>query len=58
LLNQPGQRFGQGDWIWEISADQCDPDLPVDGVDPDTGNDWDLSVEFVILIPIVMETGV
>ena len=57
LLNQPGQRFGQGDWIWEISADQCDPDLPVDGVDPDTGNDWDLSVEFVILIPIVMETG-
>jgi len=58
LLNEAGQRFGQGDWIWTISADQCDPDLPVDGIDPDTGNDWDLLVEFVILIPRVSEIGV
>jgi len=58
LLNEAGQRFGQGDWIWSISADECDPDLPVDGVDPDTGNDWDLQIEFVILIPRVSEIGV
>ena len=58
LLNEAGQRFGQGDWIWSISADQCDPDLPVDGVDPDTGNDWDLQIEFVILIPRVSEIGI
>jgi len=58
LLDESGQRFGQGDWIWTISADQCDPDLPVDGIDPDTGNDWDLQIEFVILIPRVSEIGV
>ena len=58
LLNQAGQRFGQGDWVWTISADECDPDLPVDGIDPDTGNDWDLQIEFVILIPRVSEIGV
>ena len=58
LLSEAGQRFGQGDWIWSISADECDPDLPVDGVDPDTGNDWDLQIEFVILIPRVSEIGI
>ena len=58
LLNEPGQRWGMGDWIWTITADQCDPDLPVDGVDPDTGNDWDLQIEFVILIPRVSEIGI
>ena len=55
LLNEPGQRWGMGDWIWTITADQCDPDLPVDGIDPDTGNDWSLEVEFIILIPRVAE---
>ena len=58
LLNEPGERFGQGTWYWTITADQCDPDLPVDGVDPDQGNDWKLVVEFVILIPRVSEIGV
>ena len=58
LLSEAGQRFGQGDWIWSISADQCDPDLPVDGVDPDTGNDWDLQIEFTILVPRVSEIGI
>jgi hypothetical protein len=55
LLNEPGQRWGIGEWIWTITADQCDPDLPVDGIDPDTGNDWSLEVEFIILIPRVAE---
>ena len=58
LLNEPGERFGQGTWYWTITADQCDPDLPVDGADPDQGNDWELVVEFVILVPRVSEIGV
>ena len=58
LLNEPGQRWGIGEWIWTITADQCDPDLPVDGIDPDTGNDWSLEVEFIILIPRVAEIAV
>ena len=58
LLNEPGERFGQGMWYWTITADQCDPDLPVDDVDPDQGNDWTLVVEFVILVPRVSEVGV
>ncbi len=58
LLNEPGERFGQGTWYWTITADQCDPDLPVDDVDPDQGNDWELVVEIVILVPRVSEIGV
>ena len=58
LLNEPGSRFGQGDWIWVITADQCDPDIPIDGVDPDTGNDWSLVIEYTILIPRVSEVGI
>ncbi len=58
LLNEPGERFGQGTWYWTITADQCDPDLPVDGVDPDQGNDWELVIKFVILVPRVSEIGV
>ena len=58
LLNEPGERFGQGTWYWTITADECDPDLPVDDVDPDQGNDWQLVVEFVILVPRVSEIAV
>ncbi len=58
LLNEPGERFGQGTWFWTITADECDPDLPVDDVDPDQGNEWKLVIEFVILIPRVSEIGV
>tara|TARA_B100000902_G_scaffold205330_1_gene195752 strand:+ start:12749 stop:13915 length:1167 start_codon:yes stop_codon:yes gene_type:complete len=58
LLNEPGSRFGQGNWIWVITADQCDPDIPIDGVDPDTGNDWSLVIEYTILIPRVSEVGI
>ncbi len=58
LLNEPGQRWGMGEWIWTITADECDPDLPVDGIDPDTGNDWTLEIEFIIMVPRVAEIGV
>jgi PKD repeat protein len=58
LLNEPGQRWGMGEWIWTITADQCDPDLPVDGIDPDTGNDWSLEIELIILTPRVAEIGI
>lgn len=58
LLNEAGARFGQGTWVWTVTADECDPDIPIDGLDPDTGNDWTLTVDFVLLIPRVSEVGV
>ena len=58
LLDQPGQRFGQGVWEWTITALECDPDLPIDDIDPDEGNDWRLEVEFVVLILRISEIGV
>ena len=57
LLNEAGERFGQGTWEWTITADECDPDLPVDGVDPDQGNDWDLSVRVVVFVLRLSEVG-
>ncbi len=57
LLNEAGERFGQGTWQWTITADQCDPDLPVDGVDPDQGNDWDLTVRVVVFVLRLSEVG-
>ena len=58
LLNEPGQRFGQGDWIWTITADDCHPDIPIDEIDPDQGNDWQLVVDFLILVPRISEIGI
>ena len=58
LLNQPGERVGQGVWEWTITALQCDPDLPIDGIDPDQGNDWTLEAHFVVLILRISEVGV
>ncbi len=58
LLNQPGERFGQGDWIWTITADDCHPDIPIDDIDPDTGNDWKLILDFLILVPRISEIGI
>ena len=58
LLDDPTARFGIGNWTWQITADQSDPDLPIDeldDIDPDKGNDWQLEVEFVILIPRISE---
>ena len=57
LLNQAGERFGQGEWTWTITADQCDPDTPVDGIDPDQGNDWELSVTVIVMVLRISEVG-
>ena len=57
LLNQAGERFGQGAWTWTITADQCDPDTPVDGIDPDQGNDWELSVTVIVMVLRISEVG-
>ena len=58
LLGDPDGRFGQGDWFWRITALECDPDTPVDGVDPDQGNDWTLEANFVVLVLRVSEVSV
>ena len=53
-----GAGFGEGDWLWIIEAEEADPDLPIDDVDPDQGNDWELIVEFTVLVPRISEVGV
>lgn len=56
LLNPSGSGFGAGTWLWSISAEQADPDAPFgQGIDPDTGNDWTLTVSFVIMVPTLTE---
>ncbi|MBO58153.1 MAG: hypothetical protein CMA77_04065 [Euryarchaeota archaeon] len=58
LMDDPSARFGIGNWTWQITADQSDPDVPIDeldDIDPDKGNDWLLEIEFVILIPRISE---
>lgn len=54
LLDETVGRYGQGNWTWQIRADQADPDL-IDELDPDEGNDWDLEIEFVIISPRITE---
>ena len=29
----------------------------IDQIDPDPGNDWELEVEFIILVPVILEVG-
>jgi len=58
ILGDPDGRFGQGSWYWTITALECDPDTPVDGVDPDQGNDWALEAHFVVLILRISEVSV
>ena len=41
---------------FETHCDQADPDL-IDQIDPDPGNDWELEVEFIILVPVILEVG-
>ena len=38
-----------------MTADQADPDFFVDEIDLDEGNDWQLEVEFIILVPRISE---
>ena len=54
LLDETVGRYGQGNWTWQVTADQADPDW-FEEVDPDEGNDWVLEVEFVILTPRITE---
>jgi len=56
--SQSGATFGGGDWLWIIEAEEADPDFPIDDVDPDGGNDWELVVEFTFLVPRISEVGV
>ena len=58
LNTQSGAEFGGGDWLWIIEAEEADPDFPIDEVDPDGGNDWELVVEFTFLVPRISEVGV
>jgi hypothetical protein len=58
LDSQSGAGFGMGDWLWIIEAEEADPDFPIDDVDPDGGNDWELIVEFKFLVPRISEVGV
>jgi PKD repeat protein len=55
ILDNAAARFGQGNWTWQVTADQADPDFFVDDVDLDEGNDWKLEVEFIILVPRISE---
>ena len=59
MLNiESGAGFGEGDWMWIIEAEEADPDLPIDDVDPDGGNDWELVDEITFLVPRINEVGV
>ena len=59
LLNEPGARFGQGEWIWSVVAQNADPDSIVPGApDPDTGNDWTLTIVTVSYTHLTLPTKV
>jgi hypothetical protein len=56
LLNEVGERFGQGEWIWTVVARDADPDSAIPGLpDPDEGNDWTLTITITVLTPVLTE---
>ena len=58
LLNEPGARFGQGEWVWTVVAQNADPDSIIPGApDPDGGNDWTLTIVITVLTPILTEVA-
>ena len=58
LLNEPGARFGQGEWIWTVVAQDADPDSIIPGtIDPDGGNDWTLEIVIRVLTPVLTEVA-
>ena len=58
LLNEPGARFGQDEWIWTIYAQNSDPDSILPGQpDPDGGNDWTLTIIITVLTPVLTEVA-
>ena len=39
-----------------VTADQADPDPLIENLpDPDTGNEWTLTITYVILVPTITE---
>ncbi len=58
LLNEPGARFGQGEWVWTVVAQNADPDSIIPGApDTDAGNDWTLTIVITVLTPILTEVA-
>ncbi len=58
LLNEPGARFGQGEWVWTVVAQNADPDSIIPGApDPDAGNDWTLTIVITVLTPMLTEVA-
>ena len=58
LLSEPGARFGQGEWVWSIVAQNADPDSVIPGTpDPDGGNDYTLRIVITVLAPVLTEVA-
>ena len=58
LLSEPGARFGQGEWVWSIVAQNADPDSVIPGTpDPDGGNDYTLRIVITVLTPVLTEVA-
>ncbi len=61
LLALDDAAMGQGEWICYVVADQTEPDSPLPlpdipiGDDPDTGNNWTLSLTVTVQIPVLQE---
>jgi PKD repeat protein len=56
LLSQSGARRGQGNWTLTVIAQQAEPDSVIEGFpDPDPGNDWQLTIKIVVLVPKLVE---
>lgn len=58
LLSEPGARFGQGEWVWTVVAQNADPDSVIPGTpDPDGGNDYTLTIVITVLTPVLTEVA-
>ncbi|MEC8788494.1 MAG: PKD domain-containing protein [Candidatus Thermoplasmatota archaeon] len=58
LLGEPGARFGQGEWVWTVVAQNADPDSVIPGTpDPDGGNDYTLRIVITVLTPVLTEVA-
>jgi PKD repeat protein len=56
LLSQSGARKGQGNWTLTVIAQQAEPDAVIEGFpDPDPGNDWQLTIRIIVLVPKLVE---